>query len=284
MKASQPEIAPGDARAERPLVSIITPSFNQAAFIERTIASIESQDYPNVEHIVIDGGSSDGTIEILKKHPHLDWLSEPDDGQSSAINKGFKKARGEIIGWLNSDDVYYPGAVREAVEYLQAHPETALVYSDFMEIEANDHERARVQTLPFDLGQMLNQGNLIPQPSTFFRRVVFERAGYLNPDHRYAMDYDYWIRIAKSGLRLDRVDRCWSGFRLHGTSKTISESSRAWREHRRISRAYGGHFLVPLFYGYRRLIYLRLANSRFRALGMRVNRVFRRLGLKGFHG
>jgi glycosyltransferase involved in cell wall biosynthesis len=267
-----------------PLVSIITPSFNQASFIERTIASVESQDYPNVEHIVIDGGSSDGTIEILEKHPHLDWLSEPDDGQSSAINKGFKKARGEIIGWLNSDDVYYPGAVREAVEYLLAHPETALVYSDFMEIEADDRERARVQTLAFDLERMLNMGNLIPQPSTLFRRLVFERAGYLNPDYRYAMDYDYWIRIAQSGLRLDRVDKCWSGFRLHGNSKTISESSRAWREHRRISRAYGGRFLVPLFYGYRRLVYLRLANSRFRSLGMRVNRVFRRLGLKGFHG
>jgi glycosyltransferase involved in cell wall biosynthesis len=268
----------------QPLVSIITPSFNQAAFIERTIASVEGQDYPNVEHIVFDGGSSDGTIEILKKHPHLDWLSEPDDGQSSAINKGFKKANGEIIGWLNSDDVYYPGAIREAVEYLQAHPETALVYSDFMEIEADDRERARVWTVPFDLERMLNQGNLIPQPSTFFRREVFDRVGYLNPDYRYAMDYDYWIRIAKSGLRLDRVDRCWSGFRLHGTSKTISESSRAWREHRRISRAYGGRFLVPLFFGYRRLVYLRLANSRLRSLGMRVNRVLRRLGFRGFHG
>ena len=268
----------------QPLVSILTPSFNQAAFIERTIASVANQNYPNVEHIVIDGGSSDGTIEILKKYPHLDWLSEPDDGQSSAINKGFKKARGEIIGWLNSDDVYYPGAIREAVEYLQAHPETALVYSDFMEIEADDCERARVRTVPFDLERMLNQGNLIPQPSTFFRRVVFERAGYLNPDHRYAMDYDYWIRIARAGLRLDRVDRCWSGFRLHGTSKTISESSQAWREHRRISRAYGGHFLLPLFYGYRRLVYLRLANSRLRTPGMRVNRVFRKLGFKGFHG
>jgi hypothetical protein len=98
------------------------------------------------------------------------------------------------------------------------------------------------------------------------------------------MDYDYWIRIAKSGLRLDRVDRCWSGFRLHDSSKTISESSRAWREHRRISRHYGGGLLVPLFYGYRRLVYLRLANSRFRSLGMRVNRLFRRLGLNGFRG
>jgi glycosyltransferase involved in cell wall biosynthesis len=268
----------------QPLVSIVTPSFNQAAFIERTIASVASQDYPNVEHIVFDGGSSDGTIEILKKYPQLDWLSEPDEGQSSAINKGFKKAKGEIIGWLNSDDIYLPGAIREAVEYLQAHSETALVYSDFMEIEADDHERARVLTEPFDLERMLNRGNLLPQPSTFFRREVFDRVGYLNPDYRYAMDYDYWIRIAKSSLRLDRVDRCWSGFRLHGTSKTISEGSRAWREHRRISRAYGGRFLVPLFYGYRRLVYLRLANSRFRSLGMRVNRVFRKLGFKGGRG
>jgi glycosyltransferase involved in cell wall biosynthesis len=273
-----------DIDHERPLVSIVTPSFNQAEFIEQTIESVRDQDYPNIQHIVIDGGSSDGTIEILKRHPQLEWLSEPDEGQSEAINKGFKRAKGEIIGWLNADDVYYPGAIREAVEYLESHPEAALVYGDFIEVEVDGRERAPVRTVAFDLNRMLNQGNLIPQPSTLFRRVVLDRVGYLNPEYHYAMDYDYWIRIAKCGLRLDHVDRCWSGFRLHRTSKTVSQSSKAWREHRRIARANGGRFLVPALYGYRRVAYLRLANSRVRPLGMRVNRVLRKLGLKGFHG
>jgi glycosyltransferase involved in cell wall biosynthesis len=242
----------GGGGATQPLVSIVTPSLNQAEFIEQTILSVRDQDYPNIEHIVIDGGSSDGTLAILKKYPHLVWLSEPDDGQSSAINKGFKRTKGDIVAWLNSDDVYLPGAVSAAVAFLGAHPETFLVYGDYREIDSCGVVTGVVRARDFDFDYELNVRNVLPQPSVFFRRGVFERVGCLSEKYHYAFDVEYWIRIAHAGLQIDHAPLLWSSFRRHDLSKTTVAPNQFWREDRAIRRLYGGRFFSRAFFMYYR--------------------------------
>lgn len=232
--------------ARLPLVSVVTPSLNNAAFIERTIRSVLAQDYPHIEHIVVDGGSSDGTVAILERYPHLRWTSEPDRGQAAAINKGFALARGEILAWLNSDDLYLPGAISEAVAALAAHPDCSAVYSDFVVIDERGVELARFPSLDFDLDQEINAGNFVPQPTAFFRREALERVGWLDERYRYAMDYDLFIRVGKRS-RLLHAERYWAAFRLRPESKTVSQSRRFWREEREISRRHGGRFFSELW-------------------------------------
>jgi glycosyltransferase involved in cell wall biosynthesis len=202
---------------------------NQALFIERTLRSVRDQDYPYIDHIVIDGGSTDSTIDILNNNTHVKWISEPYNAQAEAINKGFRAATRDIIGWLNSDDVYLPGAVTGAVQFLTRNTEYDLVYSDHMEIDDNDVPIARRKTVSFDLEKVLHKGNPIPQPSVFFRSTVFERVGYLNEKYQYAMDLEYWIRIAKSGLKIAHVSSYWAAFRMHDNSKTVADEKRFGR-------------------------------------------------------
>jgi glycosyltransferase involved in cell wall biosynthesis len=234
--------------ATQTLVSIVTPSLNQAEFIEQTIVSVKDQDYPDIEHIVIDGGSTDGTIAILERYPHLRWISEPDDGQASAINKGFRMATGEIVAWLNSDDVYLPGAVGEAVRLFAGDPALGLVYGDYQEIDADGKVAKTVRTRDFDLDFELNVKNVIPQPSAFFRRSLFDSVGYLAERYHYAFDVEFWIRIAEAGVRIAHVPSVWSGFRRHASSKTVAEKGRFWREERHIRRDHGGKFFSRALY------------------------------------
>jgi glycosyltransferase involved in cell wall biosynthesis len=236
--------------SERPLVSIVTPSLNQARFIAETIASVASQDYPNIEHVVVDGGSTDGTVDILRRYPSLQWVSEPDGGQSDAINKGLRRARGEIVAWLNSDDVYLPGAVTRAVRALQAEPGPAMVYANFLEVDELGAERSRAQAPAFDLDTLVNVRNYILQPTVFLLRSVLDEVGLLDPSYHAAMDWDLWIRIGKSH-RVEHVDDYWAAARWHGASKSAGlGAARAgdfWPEARRVSRSHGGRFLSPLF-------------------------------------
>jgi glycosyltransferase involved in cell wall biosynthesis len=235
----------------KPLVSIVTPSFNQREFIDATIQSVLKQDYPNVEHIVMDGGSTDDTMKLLKQYEHLEWVSEPDKGQSDAINKGFKRSKGEIIAWLNSDDIYMPGAISEAVAALQQHPDWGIVYSNLIEIDSTGKSLRRFVTDEFDLEQEINRGNIIPQPASFFRRGVIEQAGWIDERYHYAMDYDLWIRAARIAP-IKKVDGWWAGFRLHETSKTVSENQKFWAEERAISRKHGAPFFSPMYMHYLR--------------------------------
>ncbi len=168
------------AAQEWPLVSIVTPSYNHGLYIEATIQSVLQQDYPNLEYIVIDGGSQDDTVEILKRYgDRLCWISEPDHGQADAINKGFRMARGEILAWLNSDDTYLPGAVRQAVEYFQKHPDTSMVYGEGQHVDAAGHIIEPYTTEPFDY-QRLSERCFICQPTVFFRAHVFRDIGPLD--------------------------------------------------------------------------------------------------------
>ena len=180
-----------------PLVSIITPSFNKGPFIEETIMSIRNQTYKNIEHIVIDGGSTDETITILKQYnTDLAWISEPDTGQSDAINKGWRRAKGEIIAYLNADDTYVPDAVEVAVKYFEKNPDTFMVYGDGITSDEQGNNR-----LPFHCGEFVMKDLVfcrdnIFQPSVFLRKVVFDTVGDVDEKLHLAMDLDYWLRIS----------------------------------------------------------------------------------------
>lgn len=183
-----------------PLVSIVTPSYNQAQFLEETILSVKGQDYPNLEHIVVDGGSTDGTVEVLSRYENeynLRWTSEPDEGQSDAINKGFRRARGEIIGWLNSDDTYLPQAIHKAGACFEAHPGIDWVYGDGYLIDAQSRVLRMWKARPFSLKALLYVGQFICQPAVFFRRRALEVVGPLDSALHFTMDYDFFIRLGR---------------------------------------------------------------------------------------
>lgn len=267
---------------EKPLVSVVTPSYNQGRYVEETIRSVLAQDYPQIEHIVIDGGSTDGTLDVLRRHEHLVWLSEPDEGQGDAINKGFRRARGEIVGWLNSDDLYLPGAVTAAVAHLERNPDCTVVYGDHVEIDEGGDETGRHRTGEWDLSFALSVNNIVSQPAAFFRRAVFDRVGFLDPGYRYALDYEYWLRIATAGLRFDYVPQFWAAFRYHASSKSVAEAKHFWAEHRRIARAYGARRITAGEYlHYRERLYQRLLGSRLRPVALWGRNAIRgRLGVR----
>ena len=182
-----------------PLVSIVTPSFNKGLYIEETILSIRNQTYKNIEHIVIDGGSPDETLSILKKYsPVLVWVSEPDKGQSDAINKGWRIAKGDIIAYLNADDTYLPNAVEIAVNFFLKHPETAMIYGDGIFSDEKGKFLMNFTAGEFKLKNLVFCKDNILQPAVFLRKTVFETIGDVDADLHLAMDLDYWIR---TGLR-----------------------------------------------------------------------------------
>lgn len=227
-----------------PLVSIVTPSLNQGRFLEEAIRSVLEQDYEPIEHVVVDGGSSDETLEILARHPHLRWSSEPDGGQSAALNKGFRSTSGEILAWINADDFYLPGAVAAAVEELQRSG-AALVYADILRCEEDGSWRRRVPSMPWDLWHHVNDRNRIWQPAAFFTREAFEAVGGLDESLHLAMDYDLWTRIAER-FPVRRVDAVWAAERRHPGSKTSRLAHEFYREDRRVSRAHGGRLVSPM--------------------------------------
>jgi glycosyltransferase involved in cell wall biosynthesis len=222
-----------------PKISIVTPSLNQAHFIEDAIASVASQGYPYFEHIIVDGGSEDGTLDILKRSRHLVWFSERDRGQSDALNKGFKRASGEIIGWLNADDIYMPNAVQTVVDFFLAHPNVAMVYG-FVNIVDESGDVLRTRYSPdFDLGLLVRGGHCYIQPVTFFRREVFEEVGYLDIELHEAMDFEFFIRVGQK-LKIKRIPKILGNFRTHSRSKTFSGqmSERGLRERNEILNRY----------------------------------------------
>jgi glycosyltransferase involved in cell wall biosynthesis len=206
-----------------PLVSIITPSFNSARFIAETIESVRKQNYPYLEHIVIDGNSTDATLEILRSYPHLIWLSEPDNGQANALNKGLMIAKGEIIGWLNADDTYRPRAVQEAVRFLMKNPDYDGVYSDLQIVDQMGLPVHVCKSRPFDLAALFEE-NFIRQPTVFLRKRVLSSLGGVNEDLHYSMDRELWLRIG-SYYKLHYISNfIGANFRLHGASKTSQKS------------------------------------------------------------
>ena len=227
-----------------PLVTIVTPSYNQARFLEDTIRSVLSQDYPHIEYIIVDGGSTDGSVDIIRKYEDrlAWWVSEPDRGQAHAINKGFARARGEIWAWINSDDIYTPHAVREAVAFLEAHPEVGMVYGDALYIDEENRVLGRFPSAQTDYRKLLRGFVHIPQATAFFRADLVREVGFLNENLYYAFDYDLWIRLARRAA-LRYVPRHWAYFRIHLDSKTIQADDRCWPEMWQVYRREGGGLL-----------------------------------------
>jgi glycosyltransferase involved in cell wall biosynthesis len=226
-----------------PLVSIVTPSYNQGRYIEETILSVLNQDYPNLEYIVVDGGSNDNTVEILKKYEEqLTWISEKDRGQADAINKGFHMAKGEILAWLNSDDTYLPGAVQKSVCHLAAHPEVGMLYGEGYHIDADGDLIERYYTEPFDY-KHLSEVCFICQPTVFLRAEVIRTVGPLDVTLDYCMDYEYWMRIAKR-FRIGYLEAFLANSRLHLDTKTLSKRVEVHQETLQVVKRHYGQ--VPL--------------------------------------
>jgi len=235
--------------SEYPLVSIVTPSYNQGQYIEETIQSVSTQDYPNLEYLVVDGRSTDETLEILKRYENrLVWLSEKDQGQADAINKGFRMARGEILGWLNSDDTYLPGTIRKVVHYFQTHPDVGMVYGEGYHSDMESKIIERYYTEPFDF-QRLSEICFICQPTAFFRAEVFREIGPLDISLRYCLDYDYWMRIARR-FRIGYLNEYLANSRLHTETKTRSQRLAVHEEVLRVVKRHYGRVPARWLYGY----------------------------------
>ncbi|MGA2503643.1 MAG: glycosyltransferase family 2 protein [Anaerolineales bacterium] len=202
-----------------PLVSIVTPSFNQARFLEATLLSVLEQDYPNLEYLVVDGASTDGSLDII--HRFADrltwWVSEKDSGQSEAVNKGLRRARGEYLGWLNSDDIYLPGTVSAAVASFRSNPSAALVYGDALAIDADGRSLNLMRARQYSLVELM-AFNIICQPAAFMRRSVVEKVNFLNPAYHLLMDNLLWISMARIAP-LAYVPQTWAAARYHEQAK-----------------------------------------------------------------
>ncbi len=241
-----------------PLISVVTPSYNQAPFLEATIRSVLEQDYEALEYIVVDGGSSDRSVSIIEKYADrlAWWVSEPDLGQTDAINKGFARARGEILAWLNSDDTYESGALSEAVAFLQANPQVGMVYGDANFIDARGRVIGRFDARQTDFDRLMRGAVYIPQQAAFFRADLWRQVGPLDPTFYFAMDYDLWVRLARLAEIRYLPGRLWANFRLHGAAKSIADDARCWPEMLRVHRREGGALLsrMRLRYLARRLL------------------------------
>ena len=239
------------------LVSIVTPSYNQGHFIEETIQSVLSQDYPEIEYLILDGGSKDNSVAVIRQYQQrlAYWTSQKDAGQSDAINQGFARARGEILAWINSDDTYQPGAVREAVEYLRTHPEVGMVYGDANLTDASGQVVGQFAARQTGYRSLLRGSVHIPQATTFFRAELFRQVGPLSTS-LFIFDYDLWVKLARiSELRY--VPRLWANFRLHESGKSVANDDLFYPEMLKVyEREVGGWFSQMRLRWYaRRLLY-----------------------------
>jgi len=210
-------------------ISVVTPSYNQGRFIERTIQSVLSQNIPHLEYIVCDGGSKDNTIDILRSYgERLKWVSEKDAGQADAVNKGIRATSGEIIGWINSDDVYYPNALQTVLSFFAAHPDVDVIFGEANHIDENDEILERYYTEDWDY-ERLKDICYICQPSVFFRRRVLQKYGLLDPSLRYCMDYEYWLRLGQE-IEFVRLPQFLAGSRMYRDNKTLRDRARVHAE------------------------------------------------------
>ena len=225
------------------LVSIVTPSLNQARYLRDALDSVRAQTHAPIEHIVVDGGSTDQTLSILAEYDTVRWISEPDRGQAHAVNKGIALTSGTVVGWLNADDAYEPGAVEQAVAALDG---IGLVYADVTRINDDGVNPRRIRSRrSWDIWTELNEGNGVYSPAVFFTRAAFDAVGALDESLHLAMDYDLWLRIGKRfGAR--HVDAVWGIQRIHDEAKTVRRFDDFWPERLSVSRRHGGRLLSPL--------------------------------------
>jgi glycosyltransferase involved in cell wall biosynthesis len=252
---------------QEPLISIVTPSFNQASFIEEALNSVQCQSYKRHEHLVIDGMSVDGTVDLLrnvatrKTEQRIFWISERDSGQSEAVNKGFREAQGEIIGWLNSDDRYRFDCFQHVVRAFEDYPDVDVIYGDYAIVDGDGRilkVRREIEFSAFIL--YYHRVLYIPTTSTFFRRRVFEDGNWLDEKLHYAMDLEFFIRLSERGYQFRHIPEVLAEFRIHPKSKTCSAPDKQSEEHRQVVYA-----ATPLL--------SRLSDARLRGLALSLFRV-----------
>jgi glycosyltransferase involved in cell wall biosynthesis len=237
-----------------PKISIITPSFNQGQFIEETIKSILDQNYPNLEFWVMDGGSNDSTVSILKKYgDRIKWVSQPDKGQTDALNKGLHKITGDIIAYINSDDAYLPNTLHTVAEYFEKNPGCDWLTGDYFII---DERGQKMQSWIANYKKILRLhpnrntlavANYIAQPSTFWSKAAFKKVGFFNDKLRYCMDFEYWLRLMEQ-YQLHVSDRHFSLFRIHGQSKGGAQYVKQFREEHQVVNTFITNPIVRLLH------------------------------------
>jgi glycosyltransferase involved in cell wall biosynthesis len=228
-----------------PLVSIVTPSYNTGRFIEETLRSVAEQDYPRIEHIVLDSGSTDETRSILARYPSVRLVDDPPHGVTAKVNLGLELARGEIVAWINADDYYLPGAVRKAVTAFLEAPEAALVYSNYLDVDADSNELGRRKSKQSTAAELIDEHNWVPHQTAFFRGAALAVVGLLDPRYEFVQDWDLWVRLAKR-FPIRHVDDYWAAFRISTGQRSDLKKYTYWREARRMTRAHGGRFWSPL--------------------------------------
>ena len=244
------ELDPIPAPKRNPLVSIVTPSYNQGRFIQRTIDSVLNQSYPEIEYLVMDGGSADETISVLQSYgDRVRWVSEKDEGQTDAINKGLRQLHGDILAYLNSDDVLTPGAIERVVRFFNENPDIDLIYGNADYIDEEDQIIGPYKTAPYSLERLL-EDCMICQPATFWRRSAQERWGLFDDQLHFVMDYEYWIRLATHGANLAFVEDKLACSRLYPETKTLSARSKIYREIFDVSRRHAGRVHPSFYMGY----------------------------------
>jgi glycosyltransferase involved in cell wall biosynthesis len=213
-----------------PLVSIITPSYNQASYLEDTIRSVLAQDYPHLEYLLVDGGSTDGSLEIIQRYAadFAWWVTEPDHGQAEAINKGLQRAKGKIVAWINSDDLYLPGAVSQAVEVLNSRPDLGMVFGDALTIDAEGHPLNILSFGDWGLSELM-RFRIICQPSVFLRREAVQQVGLLDENFHFMLDHQLWLRIAIQ-WPIQHVAQLWAAARHHPQAKNAAQGAGFSRE------------------------------------------------------
>jgi glycosyltransferase involved in cell wall biosynthesis len=233
--------ARASVREVAPLVSIVTPSLNQGRFLRRTIESVLTQDYPNIEYTVIDGGSTDESIDVLKSYQgRIAWISEPDRGQANAINKGFYRSKGNILSYLNSDDTLCANAVSAAVEHFVRSPQTDLLYGKGNYIDINDSVTGTYPTADYTPGRLMVDC-CICQPAAFWSERIARRVGPFNEDLNFVMDYDYWLRIEKLEGNIEHIPVPLGNTRIYPETKTMSNRAQIFKEIFHTTRKHGGY-------------------------------------------
>ena len=219
---------------DTPLVTIITPSYNQAAFLEQTMKSVLDQNYPNLEYMVVDGGSDDGSAEIIQRYADrlTWWVSEKDHGQAEAINKGFSRAQGKYVAWINSDDFYQPGAIQAAINELEAHPDLGMVFGDVQVVDKDERILNHLHYGNWGLNELLTF-RILGQPAVFMRREVLEKAGYLDLNYHFMLDHQLWLRMAMQAP-IRYVPQLWAGAHYHEGCKNLAQAAEFGKEAYRI--------------------------------------------------
>ncbi len=221
-----------------PKISIITPSYNQGSFIERTISSVCEQSYPYWEHIIIDGGSTDNTVEILQKYPHLKWISEPDRGQVHAINKGISISTGDIIAYINSDDYILPGAFDAVVNFFNSNSAIDYLYGDSLLVDKNGQILHTCKSIRYNWGIMAHGRSLINQPASYFTRLVLEAVGGFNESYDFCMDQEHWVHAAIKKIKFGNIPFLLAAARMQPNSKSSTIREKLNFEHKHILKHY----------------------------------------------